>query len=240
MELTGRSALVTGGAIRVGREIALELGRAGMRVVVHYRTSGDAARDTAADLARIGAESDLVAGDLGVAADAERIAAAHADADLLVNSASIFPRTPLGEVDAETFDRIFAVNVRGPFLLAQRIGLAMKERGGGVIVNVADWSALRPYKGYLPYCMSKAALVAMTKGLAKALAPEVRVNTVAPGPVMLPEDMSDAERETVLGSTPLRREGSPTDVAKAVRFLAEGSDFVTGAFLTVDGGRLIA
>jgi pteridine reductase len=240
MKLDGLKALVTGGAIRVGREIALELGRAGMHVVVHYRTSEAPARETVADLERLGAGGTIVAGDLGVAADAERIAAEHADVDLLVNSASIFPRTPLGRVDAETFDGIFAVNVRGPFLLAQGIGLAMKKRGRGVIVNIADWSAQRPYKGYLPYCMSKAALVAMTKGLAKAFAPEVRVNTVAPGPVLLPEEMTEKERRTVLDATPLGREGSPTDVAKAVRFLAEGSDFVTGAFLTVDGGRLIA
>jgi pteridine reductase len=116
----------------------------------------------------------------------------------------------------------------------------MKERGRGVIVNISDWAGYRPYKGYLPYCISKAGVVTMTQGLARALAPEVRVNAIAPGPVMLPEDMTDAERETVMRGTPLGREGSPGDVARAVRFLVAGSDFITGAVLTVDGGRLIA
>lgn len=239
MELKGARALVTGAAIRVGREIALELARAGADLVVHYRTSADQALETANEIRAYGVDCDLVQGDLGDAEDVERIATAAIGADVLVNSASIFPRTPLADADVESFDDIFAINVRAPFFLAKGIGLAMKERGRGVIVNIVDWSAERPYRGYLPYCASKAALVALSKGLAKTLAPEVRVNMVAPGPVMLPEDMTDAERDVVLRQTPLAREGSPTDVAKAVRFLVEGSDFVTGAFLTVDGGRLV-
>jgi pteridine reductase len=239
MELKGARALVTGAAIRVGREIALELARAGADLVVHYRTSEAEAERTADEIRAFGVDCDLVQGDLGDPADVERIATAATGADVLVNSASIFPRTPLAEADVETFDDIFAINVRAPLFLAKGVGLAMKERGRGVIVNIVDWSAERPYRGYLPYCASKAALVALSKGLAKTLAPEVRVNMVAPGPVMLPEDMTDAERDVVLRQTPLAREGSPTDVAKAVRFLVEGSDFVTGAFLTVDGGRLV-
>jgi NAD(P)-dependent dehydrogenase (short-subunit alcohol dehydrogenase family) len=239
MELNGARALVTGAAVRVGREIALELARAGASVSLHYRSSEEAARETAAAIRALGVDCELVRGDLADAGETERVAEAALDADVLVNSASVFPRTPLPDADAATFDGILAVNLRAPFLLARRIGLAMKERGRGAIVNVADWAAKRPYEGYLPYCISKAGLVAATEGLARALAPEVRVNTVAPGPVLWPEGLSDAAKETVLSKTPLGRPGTPGDVARAVRFLVEGSDFVTGAFLTVDGGRLI-
>jgi NAD(P)-dependent dehydrogenase (short-subunit alcohol dehydrogenase family) len=240
MDLSGARALVTGAAVRVGREIALELGRAGAHLLLHYRDSEAEARATAAEIRAGGAECTLVRGDLSDPAVVDRIAAECRAADLLVNSASIFPRTPLPDLTPRVFDEIMATNLRAPFFLARTIGLAMKERGRGAIVNVADWAALRPYPGYLPYCISKAGLVAATKGLARALAPEVRVNTVAPGPVLLPEDLSAKERRRVLDATPLGREGTPGDVARAVRFLAEGSDFITGAFLTVDGGRLIA
>jgi pteridine reductase len=116
----------------------------------------------------------------------------------------------------------------------------MRRRGRGAIVNVADWAAHRPHRGYIPYCISKAGILAMTTGLARTLAPEVRVNAIAPGPVMFPADMEEEERETVIRQTPLSREGHPADVARAVRFLAEAADFTTGAVLTVDGGRLIA
>lgn len=240
MNLEGRKALVTGAAVRVGREIALELARAGATIFLHYRASLRQAERTADEIRELGRHVVLVSGDLGALEDVERIATACSGADVLVNSASIFPRTPLAEVTGAAWDEVFAVNLRGPFFLARRIGLAMRGRGEGVIVNIADWSGYRPYKGYLPYCLTKAGLLAMNAGLARALAPEVRVNAVAPGPVMLPADMSAAERETVIDATPLGREGSPADVARAVRFLAESADFTTGAVLTVDGGRLIA
>lgn len=239
MDIRGRWALVTGAALRVGREIALELARAGAHQIVHYRSSVGPARETAEEIRALGVEVRLVRGDLGVAADVLRVAAECRDASVLVNSASIFPRTPLADVTIEQWDEIFNVNLRGPFFLAKEIGLAMKERGAGAIVNIADWAGYRPYRGYVPYCVSKAALLAMNAGLARALAPEVRVNAVAPGPVMLPEDMTQAERQTVLRQTPLGREGTPQDVARAVRYLAETADFSTGAVLTVDGGRLI-
>lgn len=239
MRLEGTRAMVTGAAVRVGREIALELARAGAHVLLHHRASVERARATAAEIRELGVECTLLHGDLGDPDDLRRLGEEAADADVLVNSASIFPRTPLADLTIETFDEILAVNLRAPFFLARTVGLAMKRRGRGVIVNIADWAARRPYTGYLPYCVSKAGLVAATEGLARSLAPEVRVNTVAPGPVMLPEDMPEETRQAVLRGTPLRREGTPGDVARAVRFLVEGSDFITGAFLTVDGGRLI-
>lgn len=239
MRLEGARAMVTGAAVRVGREIALELARAGAHVLLHHRASAGEAEATAAEIRALGADCTLLRGDLGDPADLLRLGEEAADADVLVNSASIFPRTPLADLTIEAFDEILAVNLRAPFFLARTVGLEMKRRGRGAIVNIADWAARRPYTGYLPYCVSKAGLVAATEGLARSLAPEVRVNTVAPGPVMLPEDMTEETRRAVLRGTPLAREGTPGDVARAVRFLVEGSDFITGAFLTVDGGRLI-
>ncbi len=240
MDLGGSRALVTGAALRVGRAIARELARAGADLLLHHRSSADAARELAGEIRGLGRDVVLLRGDLSDPDDLRRVAEAGREADLLVNSAAVFPRTPLPEVTVEDWDRVLSVNLRAPFFLARTIGLAMKERGGGAVVNIADWAAYRPYTGYLPYCVSKAGLLAMTAGLARALAPEVRVNAVAPGPVLLPPDMPEAERRAVIGTTPLRREGSPEDVARAVRFLAADASFSTGAVLTVDGGRLIA
>ena len=223
----------------MGREIALELARAGADIVVHYRTSAAEAEETAEEIRALGVGCELVAGDLADPDDLTRVATEYSGVDVLVNSASIFPRTPLADVTIEQWDEIHAANLRAPFFLAKTIGLAMKERGIGAIINITDWCAERPYRGYLPYGASKAGLVALTKGLAKALAPEVRVNAVAPGPVMFSETMTEAERDVVLRKTPLGREGSPGDVAAAVRFLAESAGFTTGASLTVDGGRQI-
>jgi len=240
MDLVGAKVLVTGAALRVGRAIALEMARAGADLFVHFKSSEEAALRTAEEIRDLGVRADLTRGDLGVAEEALRVAGECEAADVLVNSASIFPRTPFGTVTTEAWDEIFDVNLRGPFLLSQVIGAAMRKRGRGAIVNITDWSADRPYKGYLPYCVSKAALATLTAGLARTLAPEVRVNAVAPGPVMLPENMDEADRAKIIGTTPLGREGSPEDVARAVRFLVEDAAFSTGAVLTVDGGRLIS
>jgi NAD(P)-dependent dehydrogenase (short-subunit alcohol dehydrogenase family) len=123
--------------------------------------------------------------------------------------------------------------------LARRLGLLMRRRGEGKIVNVADIAGMRPWAEFLPYCVSKGALITLTQGLAKALAPEVQVNAVAPGSVLLPEEYGDREREAIVRATPLRRIGDPADVAKTVLFLVEGPDFVTGQVIVVDGGRSI-
>ncbi|TMB12430.1 MAG: SDR family oxidoreductase, partial [Deltaproteobacteria bacterium] len=138
------------------------------------------------------------------------------------------------------WDASLDVNLKAPFLLAWHLGRAMRTRGRGRIVNLADWAGERPYADYLPYCVSKAGVVSLTKALAKALAPAVQVNAVAPGPVMPPEDLTPSEREAIVRATPLRRFGTPEDVARCVRFLVEEADFTTGAVYLVDGGRLIA
>jgi pteridine reductase len=242
--LAGCWALVTGGHVRVGRAISLALAEAGMNVLVTYRTQPSAAERTVAELQAVGVGARPFAVDLADAGAVAQLAdavLAHAGPQLavVVNSASVYPRTALGEISAETWDAIFAVNLRAPFLLSQRLGLAMKAGGGGHIVNLGDWAGLRPYRSYLPYVVSKAGLIHMTRALALELAPQVQVNCVCPGPVLLPEHYDAATAEAVRRATPLERVGDPGEIARAVRFFVE-SGFATGAILTVDGGRLIA
>jgi NAD(P)-dependent dehydrogenase (short-subunit alcohol dehydrogenase family) len=158
----------------------------------------------------------------------------------LVNSASVFAPTPIETLTDEQWDQALAMNLKGPFMLAVQLGRLMREGSGGVIINIADWAAMRPYRGYLPYCVSKAGMIAMTMGLAKALAPQVRVNCVAPGPVMPPEDYTAEERAHLVELTPLKRLGTAEDVARMVRFLIGEAEFSTGGVYLVDGGRLNA
>lgn len=242
--LAGRWALVTGGHLRVGRAISLALAQAGMNILVTYRTSPAAAEKTVAELIALGVEARGLAVDLGDAADVIRLAddvltISGPSLAVLVNSASVYRETPLGEISAESWDDLLAVNLRAPFLLSQRLGLAMKAAGGGHIVNIGDWAGLRPYRSYLPYVVSKAGLIHMTRALALELAPEVQVNCVCPGAVLLPEGSDAAEAAAVRRETPLQRLGDPDEIARGVRFFVE-SEFATGAILTVDGGRLIA
>ena len=131
------------------------------------------------------------------------------------------------------------MNLKGPFLCAQRVGQEMLARGGGKIVNIADVNAYRPWPSYIPYCVSKAGVIALTQGLARALAPTVQVNAVAPGAVLFPEEYTPEQRERTLAPIPMRRQGTPEDVARTVLFLIEGPDYITGATIPVDGGRLL-
>lgn len=243
MTLQEKVALVTGSAKRIGRAVANALADRGVHQAVHYRTSKTEA-DEAVELFRVlGVEAESFQADLSQVKEVEALASEvlkrFGRLDILVNNASVFFPSPLGEVTDLQWDTLINTNLKGPFFLAQKVGLAMKAAVGGTIINIGDWAAERPYPGYLPYCISKAGVVAMTKGLAKALAPEVRVNCINPGPVMLPEDLSEAEKEEVMRKTPLQRTGSPADIANAVVFLCEGTDFMTGAVITVDGGRAV-
>jgi pteridine reductase len=244
MELAGRWALVTGAAKRIGRTIARTLAERGANVVVHYHTSAAEAADAVRELTGLGVQAVAIGADLGRSDDV-RVLAREAEAvsgglAVLVNNASNYLRVPFAELTEEVWDASLDVNLKAPFLLAWPIGLAMKRRGVGAIVNLGDWAGERPYVNYLPYSVSKAGIACLTKALAKELAPEVRVNAVAPGPVLAPDDMSDAERQAITRVTPLRRFGTPEDVARCVRFLAEEADFTTGAIYHVDGGRLVA
>jgi len=244
VELRGRWALVTGAAKRVGRVIALELADRGANLIVHYHTSAAAAEGTVREIEARGVKAFALGADLGQPAEVERLAreaeARSGGVSVLVNSAANYLRVPFDQLTEAVWDASLDVNLKAPFLLSWHLGRAMRARGGGRIVNLADWAGERPYNDYLPYCISKAGIVCLTKALAKALAPEVQVNAVAPGPVLPPDDLSEAERQAIVRATPLRRLGRPEDVARAVRFLAEEAEFTTGAVWLVDGGRLIA
>src|SRR6185295_3598710 len=159
---------------------------------------------------------------------------------LLVNSASNYIRRPFDAITEADWDASIDVNLKAPFLLAWTIGKAMRARGEGCIVNVTDWAGDRPYRQYLAYCVSKGGLITLTKALAKELAPTVRVNAVSPGPVMPPDEFGPDELAAIRRATPLARIGTPEDVARAIRFIAEEADFSTGSILHVDGGRGIA
>ncbi len=244
MELRGRWALVTGGAKRVGRAIALELAERGANVAVHYNTSATDAEATVADIRARGVESlalgaDLMRGEavVALAREAERTTGGI---DVVVNNASNYLRVPFDDLTEKVWDASLDVNLKAPFLLSWAIGRAMRARGRGRIVNLADWAGERPYNDYLPYCVAKAGVICLTKALAKTLAPEVQVNAVAPGPVLPPDDLGPDERQAIVRATPLKRIGTPGDVARCVRFLVEEADFSTGAVYLVDGGRLIA
>ena len=238
-ELAGKTALVTGGAVRVGRVIALALGAAGCDVAIGYRSSGAAARATIADLRRLGVRAVALRADLADAVAARglvrRAAQALGRLDLLVNSAALFARTPLASVTPAQFDRLMAVNLRGAFFCAQAAARHMGRRGGR-IVNIADVGAARPWPAYLPYNISKAGLLMLTRGLAAALAPRIQVNAVGPGVVLLPEGFPADVGRRLAARIPMGRHGRPEDVAAAVRFFATCPDYITGQILYVDGG----
>lgn len=234
-------ALVTGGAVRVGRAIVMELARAGCDVVVHYRRSRAQAVAVVDAVRATGRRAEALGADL---ADPEAIRTLFAEVDrrfgrldVLVNSAAVFRRTPLDTLDEAAFDFHVATNLKAPYLCSIEAGRRMTAAGSGAIVNVTDVAAERPFKNHIPYCVSKAGLVMLTRGLAKALAPAVRVNAVGPGTVLFRDDESDDQRRAVIARIPMGRVGTPEDVARAVRFLALEAGHVTGQILLVDGGR---
>ena len=241
MELRGRRALVTGAGVRLGRVLAHALLRRGVAVAIHYNRSEHGARQTAIEGEAMGGTVALLQADLSDAAQAEalagRAAAALGGLDILVNSAAVMERRPLAEITPADWDRTLDLNLRGAFFVAKGAAAAMGEVGGA-IVNMADLAAFERWTGYPAHVISKAGVIAMTEVLAKALAPRVRVNAIAPGAVLLPDDWDAVSADHLSATTPLGRLGSPTDVVAAAMYLLE-QDFVTGETLIVDGGRRI-
>ena len=237
--LLGRVALVTGAGRRVGRAIALALGEAGAQVAVHHHASSDGGRETVDAIVAAGGTAVAFAADLlDPAAPALLVAEVEQEfgrIDLLVNSAASMHRTPLATVTPAQWDEIFALNLRAPFFMALAASRAM-GLAGGVIVNISDHMGFESWPQFVPHGVAKAAVADMTRALAAALAPRVRVNAVAPGTVLAPEGWPAAEQAKAAASTPLRRLGTPEDVARAVLYLAT-AEYVTGETLFVDGGR---
>lgn len=244
MKIPESTVLVTGGAVRVGRAITLELLSAGAQVFCQYHSSAQAADSLQQEAVSLPGELHVVQGDLTSTGFRDhlfdRILAETGGPDVLVNNAALFFKTPLGEVTSEAWDTLFDLNLKAAFFCAQKAGRIMKDKGKGKIINIGDPSGESPWPSFIPYGLTKSGIIAMTKGMAKALSPEVQVNCINPGPVMLPENYSGQEKARALDKTLLKREGTAEDIARTVRFLIEGSDFITGAIVNVDGGRSIA
>ena len=242
--LAGKAALVTGAARRVGAAIVRALHAAGASVVLHYRSSSEEAVALAQDLNNVRSGSATLAqcdllDSAAVTAMGRAAATAFGGLDILVNNASSFYPTPLGDIDENDWNDLIGTNLKAPLFLAQAVAATLRERGG-LIVNLADIHGLRPMRRHPVYCVAKAGLIMLTKSLARELGPQVRVNAIAPGPVMWPEDgVDDALREEIISRTALKRVGSAEDVARAVLFFAHEAPFVTGQVLAVDGGRSI-
>lgn len=242
MRLAGKVALVTGaGAPRLGRAIALGLGRRGVRIAVHHHRSAAGAEATVRALQALGADAAPFAADLtdpaAVEALPKRVADRLGGLDILVHNAAHFQRTPLGEATVDSWDELFALNLRAPFFLTQAALPWLRRSGEGRVICVADSAGLRPFPSYLPYSVSKAGLISLTRGLARALAPAVTVNAIAPGLVLPETGMGPAEIARALRPVPLGRPGRPEDLVEAVLYLVEKGDHLTGCVLPLDGGR---
>ncbi len=241
--LAGQVALVTGGAKRVGRAIALELAASGAHIFVHYHSSDDAqVNETLAAIRAQGVQAQAQQADLGAAAGVELLFAGlrqHFDRlDILVNSAALFQQRRLLQVSLADWERTMDVNLRAPFLCTQAAARLMRAQAppGGVIINLLDRGVDGPWQSYAHHGVSKAALWALTQVSALELAPEIRVNAVQPGPVLPAADMSAERWQAVTAATPLGHDGSPADVAQAVSFLA-GADYISGEVIRVNGGE---
>ena len=240
MKIEGKTALITGGAHRVGKAITMTLARAGANVVVNYFSSDAAARETVAEAQALGVGGLAVQADVGDLEQARALVAAAADrfgaVDILVNSASIWQQTPLPLGDFAGWHRVLGLLLNGSIYLADAVAPLMQERGEGEMVNIVDLAAWKPFRGYVAHSVGKAGLLALTRSLAIELAPVVNVNAVAPGPVLPPPDYSQGQIDRVAGRTLKGRWGAAQDVADAVRFLVE-ADYITGEVIVVDGGE---
>ena len=242
MELSGRVALVTGAGRRLGRAFAQALASRGMVLGIHHNTSSAGAEELRREVEAAGGRAACFAADLtdaGAAAELpRRVADKFGRLDVLVNSAAIMRRLAFEETTPEEWDSIFSINLRAHFFVTQGAAPALRATRGKV-VNIADLSGLQPWPGFVAHSVSKAGIIMLTKVLARSLAPEVTVNAIAPGAVLVPEEYDEAERERLAKTTPLRRLGSPADAVGALLYLVETGDFVTGEVLAVDGGRHI-
>ncbi len=241
MELQDRVAVVTGGAVRIGRELSLRLATEGMRVCLHYGSSAEAAEETAADIRKRGGKVITVQANLASPLEAaKKVVAAAVTAydgvDVLINNASIFETGSLAQTTPDHWQRHQRINLEAPLFLCQQFARQLANDSDGAIVNIADWRAERPQPGHLAYTISKAGLVCLTKVLAQELAPQVRVNAIAPGAILPPADASPDHLERMSSVIPLQRTGSPASISDAVLFLLK-NDFVNGEVLHVTGGQ---
>lgn len=247
MKLVGKNVLITGAARRIGRQIALTLAKRGANILIHYRNSKKEALSLQKEIEFFCAHSVLLQADFTSGPIAKTVDSFLAKAykvfpriDVLVNNASVFYPTRVGKITDKDWDQILDANLKAPFFLSQAVGRKMYQQKSGKIINLLDWLGERPGEKYLPYSISKAGLIAATKGLAKAFAPHVQVTGIAPGPILPAEANTAAEQAKAAEKTLLKRYGNPADIAETVRFLIEGTDFITGSMIAVEGGALLA
>lgn len=234
-------ALVTGSALRLGRQMIISLHQQGYRVIIHYHSSAAAAAELATRLNQLTANSATtvqanLTDALAIAPFAKAALACFGRLDLLVNNASSFYPTPLANATLAAWDDLFSSNVKAPYFLSQALATELAKRRG-CIINMVDIHAEKPLAEHSIYCMAKAALSMMTKALARELAPEIRVNGIAPGAILWPsQDLPESDKAAVLAQVPMQRLGDPTDIANTMLFLAK-APYVTGQIVAVDGGR---
>jgi len=237
--MKGKSVLVTGGARRIGRAIALAMAAAGADVAITYRSSAEDARQTLADLKARGVRALSLRCDVrderSAAAALRQVKTAFGGLDVLINNAGAYDTIDFEQITTRQWDDMFATNTRGPFLMSRLAAPLLRERKGR-IVNIASLGGLRPWASHAHYCSSKAALIMLTQVMAKALAPEVSVNCVSPGMISTGGSQPTAFLRHVAKKTPMKRAGTPAEVAAAVMFFASGPHFITGQVLGVDGG----
>lgn len=240
MEPNGKTALVTGGAVRVGKAMALGLARAGANVVINYHSSAAAAEQTVAEIRALGVDALAVRADVADASQVEAMVATASErfggVDILVNSADTWVETPLPTKSHELWHFVTGVGIDGPYYCSNAVAPGMIARGAGVIVNIIDLSVWEPWPRYTAHSVSKSALLGLTRQLALELAPHVRVNAIAPGPVLPPPDYSPERVQRVADKTLLDRWGSPQDIVDAMLYFVR-ADYVTGETLAVDGGE---
>lgn len=241
--MTRKTVFITGAAVRLGAALARDLHAADMDVIIHYHTSEGPARELAESLNRTRANSAFTLGaDLLNTEDYDRLAeevlSFTGRLDALINNASQFYPTPVGATTPEQWDDIVGTNLKAPYFLAQACAPHLRE-SGGCLINIADIHGLRPLKGYPVYSAAKAGLVMLTQALARELAPAIRVNGIAPGPILWPEGMPEEVKETIVDRVSLKRQGKTQEISECVRFLINEAGYMTGQILTVDGGRTL-
>jgi pteridine reductase len=242
--LQNRVVLITGGARRVGAEIVRELHEAGANVLIHYRSSADAAHALADELNLIRSNSVATqcANLLHLDASDQLVGAALREfgrLDILINNASTFYPTPIGETTFAHWDDLLGSNLKAPFFLSQAAAPSLRTQRG-LIINIVDIHALRPLKRHPVYSIAKAGLAMLTRSLARELGPDIRVNGIAPGPVLWPERPMDEDlKREIIAKTALKRPGGPRDIAATALFLAKDAPYITGQIIAVDGGRSI-
>lgn len=241
--LADQVALVTGAGRRIGREIALTLGRAGASVVVNYNHSRSEAQATVAELKTCGTDAVALQADVARPAQVRRMFRAveqrFGKLDLLVNNAGVFFPVKWDQLTEKHWNQILSVNLKGPFFCAQQAAKLMQRRKRGLIINISSLGGLQAWPDYMHYCSSKAGLNMLTRCLARALAPEIRVNSIAPGTILLPGEKRTKTIEKVIRATPLQKAGRAEDIARMVLHLACHGDFITGQIFPVDGGKSV-